>query len=503
LSDVDKVTSAAELMAEGQVCETSVDESIVQEYHRALLDDADVVGWLLQRGVTRESIVRFRLGKLREGMKSWLTIPYYKKKRPVNMKFRSLPPAEREFKVLKDHETPLFNVDALNLKQPVFVTEGEFDAIVLIQEGYENTVSVPMGAKTFTTEHFDSLISGGRLNLVFDSDAAGRDGARRVAERLGEERCYLITLPTKDVSDFFQRFHRPDFEALLAESRPAGRSVVQSIGEVFKDLERRRSVEESTLNLPWRNVSKIVGSLRPGWLVILQAIPKIGKTTFATQVMFELARSKGVPTLYYSLEMAPDQLLERLISSVREVAVSQLSHFDVVMAKGELYKVPLYFGSARGALSAERVYETIRYAVKRFGIRALVFDHLHFLCRDIARVTSEVGKVVRDFKLLFEELKIPGIVITHPTKMSPDVIPGIYGSRDSGEIAGDADVLISLFRHRMRSDSILEEDFQDSVEPTFESRTLVRVAASRYVSGGSAVLFFNSDSMRFEESGSE
>lgn len=55
------------------------------------------------------------------------------------------------------------------------------------------------------------------------------------------------------------------------------------------------------------------GGLRPQELVILGGAPGIGKTAF-TQQLFEGIAAKGVPVLYFNLEMSREQLFARSIS---------------------------------------------------------------------------------------------------------------------------------------------------------------------------------------------
>lgn len=51
----------------------------------------------------------------------------------------------------------------------------------------------------------------------------------------------------------------------------------------------------------------------------------------------------------------------------------------------------------------EKVANTVREAVRRYGIGFVVFDHLHFLCRSINNMTNEVGVTIREFKTLAED----------------------------------------------------------------------------------------------------
>jgi len=499
MGTVDLVTSVSEILSTQESAE-AINENVVEQYISALMSNGHALNWLLNRGFTKETIRRFRLGLIEDGMTSWLAIPYYKDGLLVNIKHRLLPPHEKSFRLLPEHETPLFNIDNLNISTPVYVTEGELDAIMLVQQGYENAVSIPLGAGTFLTEHFDALVVCKRIYLCYDSDVEGKKGAISAAERLGPERCFYIKLPTKDINDFFLKHTKADFEAIIAESKTVGRSTVLSLSQVFHELDISRSSKAigDDIRFPWQNVDKIVGALEPGWLIVLQAVPKIGKTTFCLNTCYSISET-GKPCLLFCLEMNPIRLLERAISGVRGKRVKDLTDVDIMMAKAQMCKLPLYFGHTSD-ITPQKIYETIRYAVRRFGIRLVVFDHLHFLCRDVNHSTAEVGHVIRDLKLLFEELHVPGIVIAHPKKTDLHEVPGLYAARQSGEIAGDCDVLISLYRKPLGTDRVRDDDYVDDEIPTFEARTLVKTTASRFCAGGNAVLFLDGESMKFEES---
>ena len=506
--NLDPIKSASELMGQEKedAIEGQISEALVDEYCENLDDNESAINYLLGRGLSKKSIRRFKIGCVETEGKTWLTIPMFHHGKPVNIKFRTLPPHEKAFKILKGHDTPLFNVDHLDPKKPVYVTEGEIDAMTLVEHGYENTVSIPMGAMNFAVDHFDALVVCGKVYLVFDNDQAGRRAVAEVANRLGPERCFYVQLPVKDANDFFKAgvFSKADFEAIVSETKPIGRPIIASASQLYDDLiverQLRHDDEHQQVRFPWVNVHHIVGTLEPGYLVVLQAVPKIGKTTFALNTCHRLAQG-GFPCLFYCMEMSPLRLLERVIADTFDASVSNLTEDDIIMAPGAIGRLPLYMGGAGVATTPEKVFETIRYAVKRFGIKLVVFDHLHFLCRSLDNSVSEVGRVVRDFKLLFEELQVPGILIAHPRKTSLKQVPGMYAARSSGEIPGDCDILIALWREPLMEDRVQATDFDgdDPNQATFSKKTLVRVVASRFSAGGNATLYFTDEGMRFEE----
>lgn len=487
--------------------EVLVTEEVIEGYERTLSKDTEAIEYLLgTRKLTKATIKHFRLGLLiDDDEEAWLCIPYFKGGEPVNVKYRKLPPGEKKFYMEKGHERPLFNYDAINTKEPIFITEGELDAMSLHQYGYTNVVSVPLGAGNFGPEHFDPLVVCGRVNICFDMDEKGRKGMADLSRRLGAERCYDIRLPVKDANDFFKQFDRADFDPLVDDAQPIGEPVVLNMAQSFRQLAilwraGEEAGDDSVPRLPWYNVNKIVGPLNAGRLCIVQAIPKTGKTTWILNALKAIA-GNGHPAMIYCLEMPPTELLPRLISAVRNTPLDELTFSDITFSRSDLMGLPLYIAGAAGigGLDQDFVFETIRYSVRRFGIKVLAFDNLHYLCRSLEHQVQEIGRIMRNFKIMIEELGIFGIMVVQPRKQDLNQVPGMYAARFSGDVAADCDLMISLYRKMLSSDRITEDDFMDSDEPVFEARTLVRVTASRYSGGGNAVLFFNDNNMTFEE----
>jgi hypothetical protein len=84
------------------------------------------------------------------------------------------------------------------------------------------------------------------------------------------------------------------------------------------------------------------------------------------------------------------------------------------------------------------------------------------------------------------------MVIARPRKTSAKIISG-EDLKDSADIEGDADIIITMSRDRKRS--IHGED----VEGSFDPKTLIDVPSCRFSAGGSTYLWANDAEARFEE----
>lgn len=86
----------------------------------------------------------------------------------------------------------------------VWVTEGEFDSLILSQMGFP-AVGIP-GANAFKPEWKYLFRNCEQVSLVFDSDEAGKRGASRVSGLLSDvvENLRILYLPpNQDVTDLY------------------------------------------------------------------------------------------------------------------------------------------------------------------------------------------------------------------------------------------------------------------------------------------------------------
>lgn len=105
----------------------------------------------------------------------------------------------------KGSSASLFGIESIDPgKKPIFITEGEFDSLVLRSHGY-NAVSVTGGCGSLKAEWFDELLEAGHTLLItFDADGPGVSGAVSALLKLKGE-AKIVQLPEdQDVTDYWQ-----------------------------------------------------------------------------------------------------------------------------------------------------------------------------------------------------------------------------------------------------------------------------------------------------------
>lgn len=184
--------------------------------------------YLNERGINDETIEKRRLGFGNFYRKNWITIPI-----PDNqgswafLKLRRDPTDESNTDKYKFYPigsgSSLYGVESVENAREVWICEGEFDQMVLAQQGIAAVTSTA-GAGTFKREWAEILVRVPRVVICFDNDAAGRDGSDRVANILKEElentSVFLARLPEDmengaDISNYFGTYGG-DKERLLS-----------------------------------------------------------------------------------------------------------------------------------------------------------------------------------------------------------------------------------------------------------------------------------------------
>lgn len=206
--------------------------------------------YLAQHGINQASIQKFELFYTRDK----IVIPV----KDVNQKvlynkYRHLDfdpsiPESRKYSFDEGAKTALFNIQALEETDYIFITEGEMDCIRLDQEGIA-AITNTSGASTWK-EEWSELIEqkAQKVYIILDNDKAGQEGANRILEQIPT--AFNIKLPTnyKDVCDYFVDHNKDDFRKL----------VDSQVKENTMTYDELCSIIDKWLLIPDKNIIKIL-----------------------------------------------------------------------------------------------------------------------------------------------------------------------------------------------------------------------------------------------------
>jgi hypothetical protein len=466
----------------------------LEVYHAEFLASREAISYMTSRGISLETCREQKISH----KAGWIGYPTFQDGRCALIKWRSLPPAEKRFiREPAGAESVLFNGDCLkNPPKEVIVTEGEIDALTLLQAGFKNVVSIPNGAGNLPEEAVRTLKNIRKVFLAYDPDLAGKKGAEAAAKRIGQTRCYRVVLPDVDVNEYFRTRTASDFALLLSEARPFSTPHVMGYDEVFLSrMERLQSGDmEKGIRPGIRSIAELVGTLRPGNVYILSAYPKIGKTLLSINLAWNVAR-RGISTLFYCLEMVPEEVAESLLMHINQKDCLVQDDWDNGL--GKVSSSGWLFGWNPRPMDWKGTLSIIRETVRDFGVRFLVIDNFHFLCRAETEVTAQEAIVSREIKTLAVELCIPVWLIVHPRKKDSQAAeeraPTFQDLKGSSALSADASAVLVLHR------PIVGVDGGGDVEHPRSPLGILRTDASRFTKGGQRRIFFDAPHMTFRE----
>jgi 5S rRNA maturation endonuclease (ribonuclease M5) len=492
---------------------------VMQCYERMMREAESIetenpaLDYLVGRGLSMEVIQKYKLGVEQDYGKKWLVIPYIQKGVVVYAKFRTLPPEKKEFRGVAGREAPLFNQDCLEPgMDELVICEGEMDCLSCLSNGITKVVGIPGAAvkKASWIELLDSLAPK-TIYLLYDNDKVGQDSAKEIGSRIGAN-VKNICLPEftfvdldgeekngKDINEWFRSGKTlEDFAQLRAVAKVYDVEGIQSVSEVVREI-REHLANGGTL-LPrwtasrWDTFNKYLPGYEPGDLIGVLAAEKVGKTTLALNILDFLNQKYDEPVLMFCQEMMPARLVRKWMCMVTDTDDKEitLGTVDAALDIAAGRQADFLFGYTR-SLKRQEVFDTIRQAVRRYGVKFVCFDNLQMLCRSLDHNAQEISNTTKEFKQLAMELGIVIFLIMQPHALKEGEIVSyrnVYGSSAPGK---DVDAMFCL--HRNREGDIKASDFAEigflQVDASLCPEMLIRFDLSRYSSGGVTTVNFD------------
>jgi replicative DNA helicase len=270
----------------------------------------------------------------------------------------------------------------------------------------------------------------------------------------------------------------------------------------LKNLEESRTTH-STLtgtDTGFVRLNELTSGLQRKDLVILAARPSMGKTSLGLNICAHAALRGGKKVAIFSLEMAAEQLVRRLLASEarvdqRRLATGYLAKSDwpkLTMAAQALQDVNIWIDDSPGATVLELSAKARRLKQEQ-GIDLVMVDYMQLMSGG-TRFTSrheEVSAISRGLKAIAKELDVPMLVLSQlsrqPERRGGDHRPQLSDLRESGSIEQDADVVMFIIRPAMYD--------PDTEDPR---RAELIIAKQRNGPTGEIDLIFQNEYTRFE-----
>jgi replicative DNA helicase len=193
-------------------------------------------------------------------------------------------------------------------------------------------------------------------------------------------------------------------------------------------------------------------------MIIVGARPSMGKTALALSMIQHIAVEKGIPCGFFSLEMAADQIGQRLLSQVARIpggkiksGMLKIEDFKKLQdAGGDCYNAPLYIVDTPNMKLLDLRAMARRMKVNQ-GVKIIFIDYIGLITSENADAPlyEQQSAVSKSLKSLARELEIPIVVLCQVTRTAEGEEPNLAQLRGSGSIEQDADMV--MFIHGSRS----------------------------------------------------
>lgn len=151
--------------------------------------------YLLSRGISKETQERFKVYEAR----GLVNMPVFDSEgKYLYNNARSV--ISKRYFVQSGIEKSIYGTEEVNISYPIFVVEGQIDAMSLWEGGFQAIATLGADNTRQLKEYLDSVPS--KVILAFDNDDAGNRATEIIYTHLGGFRCQRLHLPKgKDVND--------------------------------------------------------------------------------------------------------------------------------------------------------------------------------------------------------------------------------------------------------------------------------------------------------------
>ena len=202
--------------------------------------------------------------------------------------------------------------------------------------GYDNVISVSNGADTelrtfnrFRYSHFDGLKT---IYLAGDMDEAGEQLRTRLAEYFGEARCRIVewrieqddgeSYAEKDANDMLMAHGADAVMQCINHAQPCPITGVETVANYRERLfDIWQNGIQPGKKVGWGEFDDLV-QFEPGRSTIIVGEPNTGKSTFADDLVLNLALLHNWKAAIYSPEMFPPERHIARLASCRRTSSS-------------------------------------------------------------------------------------------------------------------------------------------------------------------------------------
>lgn len=419
----------------------------------------EVLKYIFKRGIDLHTAKKYHLGADTDScLGDCVVFPYdngeFIKRPIVNNPYM-------KYKQDKGITSDLFNSAVLEdpSSLPVFVCEGQFDALSILKNGYKAMALCSVSHVNILLERLKELRKIPPLILCFDNDEAGVTAKNKVVEKTKGMNTIInnfeIPIDYHDVNDWHMKSPEALGKALEEMNKTAKElkerqaqkeleqyksqmNMLATVADLFADTPENLTPPLST---GFPELDKVLEGGLYGELYTIGAGTGEGKTTFCLQIADNVAKA-GHDVLIFSLEMSRRDLVARSVSRGTYLLSQSIRH-DYKLAKTEQgienrvryssytseelevierakdeykkYASHIYVVEGIGDINVTQIQEAVERHIRVTGNHPLIIiDYLQIIAPEDVRASDKqaIDKNVLTLKRITRDLRVPMLNIS-------------------------------------------------------------------------------------------
>jgi replicative DNA helicase len=254
--------------------------------------------------------------------------------------------------------------------------------------------------------------------------------------------------------------------------------ISEVVRAYYNNIEFLVEHPDQTMGVPtgFTAMDRLLGGLQPSDLIIIAARPGTGKTSLALSIANNAALKHNAVVAIFTLEMASEQLVQRMISSntgidsqrLRTGRIGEVEWEQFARASSVLADTSIFIDDTPSPSPMEIRTKARRLAAE-FDLNLIIIDYLQLMQggeRRSENRVQEISYISRALKGLARELKVPVVALSQLSRAveaRQDKKPVLSDLRESGSIEQDADVVMFIYRDDMYDEDSARANIADII----------------------------------------
>jgi twinkle protein len=427
-----------------------------------------------KRLISQKTLIR---NKIKSAKGDWFAFTYFDGETPVKIKFKT--PAKKMMQS-KNSKPWIYKYNDLVGEKEVMICEGEEEALIWEEAGFNSACSVDMGAPNENdrnvdaklqciTNCFDVFEKADTVFIAVDNDVNGIRLEKELIRRFGSEKCKIIDFKDKkDANDYAFKYGFDGLRKLKENAKDV------KVDGIFELDDFREAIIHDYLNGQPIGTSTYINDIDPHWkwrlgeVNIWTGYNNEGKSLLLKQMQILKSIGDGWKHAIFSPEEVPlnewyTDIIESYIGkSADKTQASRNNYMTKIELEDGMEFINKYFFNILPEKdhTLKSLLDKFSYCVRKHNVKTVTFDpynQIHHLIKTGEREDLYISRFMAELKRFAVDHGVSMNLVAH--QVTPAFIkdedypePNIYKIKGGGTFGDKADNVLAVWReHRNTS----------------------------------------------------